>query len=166
MNHAGRSPGDVTKQMAVPWQADFLKCYDYGSYAWWPAQRPDQVFPEGGGLQVDWLREIVSTHQDMVNHWHKLGIVVDKGGALVETERRKVCSHLFVITDRSEFSMDEVAALLAGGSPAVFRAAVYVVADGFLPAELGVTTATPTPAELQARRPRWPSSGAAARSPS
>ncbi|GGV24564.1 hypothetical protein GCM10010495_45210 [Kitasatospora herbaricolor] len=34
--------GDVTKHMAVPWQADFYECNTY----WWPAQRPDDVLPE------------------------------------------------------------------------------------------------------------------------
>jgi hypothetical protein len=32
-------PGDVTKRMAVPWQADFFECREH----WWPAQRPDEV---------------------------------------------------------------------------------------------------------------------------
>jgi hypothetical protein len=31
--------GDVTKFMAVPWQADFFECNTH----WWPAQRPDSV---------------------------------------------------------------------------------------------------------------------------
>lgn len=35
-------PGDVTKYMACPWQADFYECRD----AWWPAQRPDDVVHE------------------------------------------------------------------------------------------------------------------------
>lgn len=35
-------PGDVTKHMAVPWQADFSEC----NTNWWPAQRPDNVVPE------------------------------------------------------------------------------------------------------------------------
>lgn len=34
--------GDITKWMAVPWQADFFECYD----VWWPAQRPDDVITE------------------------------------------------------------------------------------------------------------------------
>jgi len=33
------SPGDITKYMACPWQADFYECRD----TWWPAQRPDAV---------------------------------------------------------------------------------------------------------------------------
>lgn len=36
------APGDVTKRMAVPWQADFYECAGH----WWPAQRPDEVLNE------------------------------------------------------------------------------------------------------------------------
>ncbi|WP_437312076.1 LodA/GoxA family CTQ-dependent oxidase [Sorangium sp. So ce388] len=35
-------PGDVTKYMALPWQADFYDCNTH----WWPAQRPDDVATE------------------------------------------------------------------------------------------------------------------------
>jgi hypothetical protein len=35
-------PGDITKRMAVPWQADFYECQIH----WWPAQRPDYVLNE------------------------------------------------------------------------------------------------------------------------
>jgi hypothetical protein len=35
-------PGDVTRHMACPWQADFFEC----SYHWWPAQRPDEVLTQ------------------------------------------------------------------------------------------------------------------------
>jgi len=34
--------GDITKYMAVPWQADFYECETH----WWPVQRPDDVVPE------------------------------------------------------------------------------------------------------------------------
>jgi hypothetical protein len=33
------SAGDLTRRMAVPWQADFYECRQH----WWPAQRPDDV---------------------------------------------------------------------------------------------------------------------------
>ncbi len=36
-------PGDLTKHMACPWQADFYECQN----SWWPAQRPDDVLTEG-----------------------------------------------------------------------------------------------------------------------
>lgn len=34
--------GDMTKRMAVPWQADFYECKQH----WWPSQRPDSVISE------------------------------------------------------------------------------------------------------------------------
>ncbi len=80
-------PGDVTKQMALPWQADFNDCAQEGELAWWPAQRPDDVFPESGGPQVPWTRGIVNSMADMVQKWHRLGFVVKKGAKYVETER-------------------------------------------------------------------------------
>ena len=47
-------PGDVTKYMAVPWQADFYECNTH----WWPAQRPDDVLPE------EQYRELIRTAAD------------------------------------------------------------------------------------------------------
>ncbi len=153
LKQTGHVAGDVTKQMAVPWQADFWKCQLAGPLAWWPAQRPDDVFPEGGGAPDDWTREIVNSHQDMVDNWHKLGFVVSKGGSLVETERRKACTNIFLITDRSSFSDDEVNAVLGVTSPARFDDSLYVVTEGFKPADLGLTpgvsTSTYTAAALQ-----------------
>ncbi|MEV6429284.1 LodA/GoxA family CTQ-dependent oxidase [Nocardia sp. NPDC051463] len=35
-------PGELTKRMALPWQADFYYCQVH----WWPAQRPDEVVTE------------------------------------------------------------------------------------------------------------------------
>jgi L-Lysine epsilon oxidase N-terminal/L-lysine epsilon oxidase C-terminal domain/Iron-containing redox enzyme len=35
-------PGDISKYMCVPWQADFYACVGN----WWPAARPDDVIPE------------------------------------------------------------------------------------------------------------------------
>jgi hypothetical protein len=91
LNPTNLSPGDVTKQMAVPWQADFIECGQEGELAWWPAQRPDEVFPEAGGPQSAWTRDLVDSKEDMVEHWHRLGFIVKKemmGDAMyVETER-------------------------------------------------------------------------------
>ncbi|GAB6041216.1 LodA/GoxA family CTQ-dependent oxidase [Endothiovibrio diazotrophicus] len=45
---AGMEPGDVTKLMAVPWQADFNECSAQPVLGrtvwWWPAQRPSFVY--------------------------------------------------------------------------------------------------------------------------
>lgn len=88
LDPAKYSAGDVTKQMAVPWQADFTDCAQEEALAWWPAQRPDDVFPERGGRQQAWTRGIVADWNDMVARWHHLGFVVRKGKKFVETERR------------------------------------------------------------------------------
>ena len=150
--------GDVTRQMALPWQTDFFMCKQEGDQLWWPARRPDEVLPEAAasaasdGATDPWTGTLVPTQKDMVELWHKLGIVVKKtiGGneVFVETERRVVCTSLFLVTDRSHYGEDEVKGALLGGVPGVFLDALYVVAQGFLPAELGVTTATPTPSQL------------------
>jgi L-Lysine epsilon oxidase N-terminal/L-lysine epsilon oxidase C-terminal domain len=87
LNHSNLEAGDITKQMAVPWQADFYDCSQEGELAWWPAQRPDDVFPETGGPQVPWIRHHVSSRSGMVKNWHKLGFVVKRGAKYVETER-------------------------------------------------------------------------------
>lgn len=46
--HAATAPGDVTRYLAVPWQADFYECHTH----WWPAQRPDDVLPETAYLAL------------------------------------------------------------------------------------------------------------------
>lgn len=88
-------PGQITAGNAVPWQADFLKCAKDGveasSLAWWPAQRPDDVLTSAaGGTMSDWA-ENVNSHQEMVDHWHELGVVREvataSGLVLIEQER-------------------------------------------------------------------------------
>ncbi len=81
-------PGDVTKQMAVPWQADFFDCQVEDPLVWWPAQRPDDVFPTIAGPQVQWTRKLVNNNVDMIKKWHRLGFVVKEGSAYVEVERK------------------------------------------------------------------------------
>jgi len=149
INNTGLGAGDVTKQMAVPWQADFSACIG----SWWPAARPGTVYPEGGGGSTGWTRDIAENGLDMVAHWYKLGFIAEQGGALVETERQVVCRTLNLITDRSHFSQDEVEAVLTAGSPAVFQDSLYVIAEGFTPAELGVTNSSPSQAQLEAFSP-------------
>jgi hypothetical protein len=45
---AGMEPGDLSRYMAVPWQADFNECasqpIDGRIFWWWPAQRPEFVY--------------------------------------------------------------------------------------------------------------------------
>jgi hypothetical protein len=47
-DHDVLEPGDVTKYMACPWQADFYECRD----DWWPGQRPDDVVHEDSFKQI------------------------------------------------------------------------------------------------------------------
>jgi hypothetical protein len=39
IDHSKVGAGDISKFMALPWQADFWECQQH----WWPAQRPDDV---------------------------------------------------------------------------------------------------------------------------
>ncbi|MGR4877911.1 LodA/GoxA family CTQ-dependent oxidase [Streptomyces sp. LARHCF249] len=94
--------GDLTKYMAVPWQADFYACRTH----WWPAARPDEVLPEpeldafltgAAGLFQEWDRGVGDGKEavgmnEMVTKWSTLGFIVARPGPdgsepLVETER-------------------------------------------------------------------------------
>lgn len=90
-------PGDITEGNAVPWQADFLACTFDQQFrlGWWPAQRPDQVFPDLESVRSlrsrDWARG-VDMYEGMVDHWHSLGVVVERADVdgqsmFLETER-------------------------------------------------------------------------------
>jgi hypothetical protein len=104
----GMEPGDITRYMAVPWQADFNECssqpIDGRTLWWWPAQRPEFVYlepkhraltaalpppqDETTGHQVAWIgtdfdqmgADFISFADDveMVKHWHGLGFVFEK----------------------------------------------------------------------------------------
>jgi L-Lysine epsilon oxidase N-terminal/L-lysine epsilon oxidase C-terminal domain len=99
----GLEPGDVTKFMALPWQADFNECaaQPIGDRVvwWWPAQRPIFVYAkhikktENNKIKWEWnhtswvgtIRDqeaddyvVFADDVDMVNHWSELGFVVHK----------------------------------------------------------------------------------------
>jgi hypothetical protein len=89
--------GDVTEGLALPWQADFYACNFDQQFrlAWWPAQRPDQVFPDPKSVASlrsrDWDRGI-DMYEGMVEHWDRLGVVAARPGpnggtVFQETER-------------------------------------------------------------------------------
>src|SRR4029453_16159277 len=124
LDHTTLKPGDITKQMSVPWQADFFACQYDSPLAWWPANRPDDVIPEGQATYKVWASNsdpttLVKSSKEMVEHWHKLGFVVPVGAQQVERERHAVCRNIFFVYDRSHISKDEVEAL---GTPAQFDA--------------------------------------------
>ncbi|MEZ5832192.1 MAG: LodA/GoxA family CTQ-dependent oxidase [Dongiaceae bacterium] len=103
---AGLEPGDLTRYMAVPWQADFNDCSTEKIQGrimwWWPAQRPISVYlpsegitdeatlPASGlGPRVPWIDSDddptargffqFADHLEMLRHWDKLGFVLDLG---------------------------------------------------------------------------------------
>jgi hypothetical protein len=94
-------PGDITKHMALPWQADFYQCNTY----WWPAARPDDVVTAETGDRRPWARGLSDQYpdpdylhrrtgdSDMVRYWSDLGFVVpspqpDGSTSYLESERR------------------------------------------------------------------------------
>ena len=88
-------PGHFTRQMALPWHADFNDCQREGQNGWWPSARPDDVFINADDDNpVRWTRPTTrfpdgtnSSHQDMIDNWYKFGFVVKQGEAFLESER-------------------------------------------------------------------------------
>lgn len=95
-------PGDITRYMAMPWQADFNQCasqpIDGRVLWWWPTQRPEFVYlkplqqnaeespQEKSGPQVPWIGTgfdqlrgdfiCFEDSLDMVKNWSKLGFII------------------------------------------------------------------------------------------
>jgi hypothetical protein len=103
--------GHFSRQMALPWLTDFLRCrtesqdLTHDPWAWWPTQRPDSVYVSqaeaakhhrGGTLQ-DWTRATTTwaagaaepSYTEMADNWWKFGFVVQDGATRVffEDER-------------------------------------------------------------------------------
>jgi hypothetical protein len=75
LSHQSVKAGDISQIMAVPWQADFLKC----RISWWPSQRPDQVYvnPADAGVHpVSWSSGADGSHVQLVKNFGRLGVVV------------------------------------------------------------------------------------------
>lgn len=159
LDQASVQPGDVTKQMARPWQNDFMACGGPTSDAgndqpsWWPAARPIGVYPvDDPGTKRLWTLGIASSPNEMVDNWHELGFIVDPGtGLAVETEKTNVCKGCFFINDSPEISKDEAQALIDAHE--YIADGLYVVVQGLAPADLNITTANPTPAQLNTWAP-------------
>jgi hypothetical protein len=90
-----RTPGDVTKQMAVPWQSDFLDCAVEAAngpsdLVWWPAQRPIDVWLDPNGDPVSWARDGSGGTLDvkgLIDKGDQLGLILAQGTAFLETNR-------------------------------------------------------------------------------
>ena len=106
--------GHFTRQMAIPWQADFRECRIKSimdpnnpsvplEFGWWPGQRPDHVYETASQVSIKkmlpWHRpsnswpmgqsddKTLPSYEEMVLHFYKLGFVVRDGSNYLETER-------------------------------------------------------------------------------
>lgn len=92
LSHQQVTAGQLTGQMALPWQADFNDCAE----DWWPSQRPVEIYAKAGDAPnnpVGWADGVstgssVSSRKSMVENVTKLGFIVPNGsGSFVEAER-------------------------------------------------------------------------------
>jgi len=76
LSHQKVKAGDMTQVMAVPWQADFLKC----RRSWWPSQRPDFVYATAAAAGAEpgrpWSAGADADHEQLVARFGLLGVVV------------------------------------------------------------------------------------------
>jgi len=114
----GLEPGDLSKYMAQPWQADFNECsiQDINTIGankpaiqngqvniwWWPVQRPYTVKPiDNQDQQVQWTRGFVSdikgnnrSDVQMVTCWKYLGFVMLEGSFPGAFEVERITSEI------------------------------------------------------------------------
>lgn len=90
-------PGELTQGNALPWQADFYACaYDaHDKIAWWPAQRPDEVFPEATPTVQKAWDDGINSDQEMVEKWDQTGVVrqVPTAGGIQYLETERILGH-------------------------------------------------------------------------
>src|SRR5947209_3606048 len=90
-------PGFLTRTMACPWQSDFFECeMQTVSSAWWPAQRPINVFPGQTAANAKPWTDAIPNHQALVDKFWMLGLVrpsTANAARLVETERDSSIPH-------------------------------------------------------------------------
>lgn len=92
LSHALVTAGQVSAQMALPWQADFNDC----DTDWWPSQRPNDVYASVASIPdapSSWAAGVFTggtsaSRLRMVADFGKLGFIVrDAAGNLLEAER-------------------------------------------------------------------------------
>jgi hypothetical protein len=88
------SPGDISQQMSLPWQTDFVDCAYEDPYVWWPAQRPIDVLSSQQVGAVVWARPFDEGQnssdmgpEEMVHNFHRLGHVLRSAEKFLETGR-------------------------------------------------------------------------------
>ncbi len=94
LDHDSLSPGDISQQMSLPWQTDFIDCAYEDPYVWWPSQRPIDVLMHPGSQRVQWARPFGTANnqpemsaRQMVHDFHRLGYVLRVGEEFYETGR-------------------------------------------------------------------------------
>jgi hypothetical protein len=89
--------GFITRTMACPWQSDFYECEMQSvTSAWWPSQRPINVFIENAAGEKDWA-DSIPDHQALVDKFWMLGLVkkpTQGGKPMLEGERDPSVPHL------------------------------------------------------------------------
>ena len=95
---AKMQPGDISSQMSLPWQSDFLDCAVEAGQSgmelvWWPAQRPIAVLKSGSNTYLPWARvsdndPAEMTVEAMITDWPKLGFVVQQANGRFEEVQR------------------------------------------------------------------------------
>jgi len=88
--------GFITRTMACPWQSDFFECEMQSvTAAWWPAQRPIDVFVDAE-TQKPWI-DSIPNHQALVDKFWMLGLIEKTASgatdSLVEAERDPAVPH-------------------------------------------------------------------------
>jgi hypothetical protein len=70
-------PGTLTKDLAVPWFADYIDCGEN----FWPTSRPEVVF-DANGLAYSWLGmdPHANNQADFISYWTKLGFIRRRQG--------------------------------------------------------------------------------------
>lgn len=99
LDHGQIEPGDLTKHMAVPWQADFYSCsgnVQLNDY-WWPVHHPELVLPEGESRTKTWDRG-VNDKSEMVSKWSDLGFVVEQDNGQYREVDRCAFPHVSLLT--------------------------------------------------------------------
>jgi L-lysine 6-oxidase len=85
-------PGILGETLSVPWPIDFHACALTMGGDWWPSARPVEVWPETRPMTgtnrdfKDWMRGVTSD-DDLIHKWSKLGFVKKSSTDYLETER-------------------------------------------------------------------------------
>jgi hypothetical protein len=86
--------GFFTRQLAVPWQADFLSCGETtlasGDHAgetwwWWPSHRPDWISMKAG-YGTTWTPDYATTDEYVLKTWHTAKFIVPKASGRQEEQ--------------------------------------------------------------------------------